>query len=188
MIHYLIVKIFLSFSFWYMYYFLFNNKHTFYSNKNVLYLVVLMNFSKSIHLILLILNWHLVIYKNCKRVVKKLFKTNIQMKTCYVKLNTCIVKIYRAVKMKYSNWFAFCIVTYRNLSAAKFILLGIQVRTLAEELWYQRQTTISPESAPRHRNVTRKSLQRLSTLLHQPWIIVRLLWTPITTIFWKAFV
>lgn len=103
MIHYLIVKIFLSFSFWYMYYFLFNNKHTFYSNKNVLYLVVLMNISKSIHLILLILNWHLVIYKNCKRVVKKLFKTNIQMKTCYVKLNTCIVKIYRAVKMKYSN-------------------------------------------------------------------------------------
>lgn len=84
MIHYLIVKIFLSFSFWYMYYFLFNNKHTFYSNKNVLYLVVLMNISKSIHLILLILNWHLVIYKNCKRVVKKLFKTNIQMKTCYV--------------------------------------------------------------------------------------------------------
>lgn len=78
-------------------------KHTFYSNKNVLYLVVLMNISKSIHLILLILNWHLVIYKNCKRVVKKLFKTNIQMKTCYVKLNTCIVKIYRAVKIKNSN-------------------------------------------------------------------------------------
>lgn len=99
MIHYLIVKIFLSFSFWYMYYFLFNNKHTFYSNKNVLYLVVLMNISKSIHLILLILNWHLVINKNCKQVVKKLFKTNFQMKTCYVKFNTCIVKIYRAVKM-----------------------------------------------------------------------------------------
>lgn len=96
-------KNFLSFSFWYMYYFLFNNKHTFYSNKNVLYLVALMNISKSIHLILLILNWHLVINKNCKQVVKKLFKTNFQMKTCYVKFNTCIVKIYRAVKMKYSN-------------------------------------------------------------------------------------
>lgn len=64
-------------------------------------------------------------------------------------------------------WFAFCIVTYRNLSVAKSILLGIHVRHLTEELWYQRQTTISPESAPRHRNVTRKSLQRLSTLLHQ---------------------
>lgn len=56
-------------------------------------------------------------------------------------------------------WFAFCIVTYRNLSAAKSILLGIHVRTLAEELWYQRQTTISPESAP---HLTKMSQGNLS--------------------------
>lgn len=47
-------------------------------------------------------------------------------------------------------WFAFCIVTYRNLSAAKSILLGIHVRTLAD---------ISPESAP---HLTKMSQGNLS--------------------------
>lgn len=37
-----------------------------------------------------------------------------------------------------------------------------------------------------HRNVTWKFLSTLSTLLHQQWIIVRLSWTPITTIFLKS--